>query len=344
MQNLNSAAASNDPKAFDKHFKDFRRKYKINRGSRKERRTKLTPVFVRDLLSIVFTPAAADGGIKMQIFPEETVRFLLECQVFSRDAVPGAGEDKLVQAAWSHWGFMKMLLESEPCPFGFRDFLLLMKKFLESPLVEKHRGLGGDGGGGVTLEMVFEAFERNVDLFFDGGDMKSVLSTDNLLSLLSLLTSSSTPVDNASTPPSPDSTLPVPYSALLTSLLDSIGLSQLFLPTTLLTPLLDSLLASLTTESAHLSSCLSTSSILSLALKRQHDSLGNHPAGNTKKRKRSAGQLEIVAEEGGRWRRRGMWIKRDEKPAQGGKGITKRFVATAKFLEVPSYSLDRMVL
>lgn len=280
----------------------------------------------------------------MRLYPPETMQYLLESGSFSRDTIPGTGEDKFILATMQNEGFLTRVLEMEPSPLTFRDYLVLIRNFLESK----------SGIGGIGLERVFEGFERNVDGFFDEGDMKSVLSTDQLYSLLGILTlnpSASSPAINPSSSSSSASAssadVTIQYPALLTSVLDSIGLAQLFLPTTLPLPLLDSLLTTLSSETQHVSSCLTTSSTLSLVLNRQEDSLGKPPKQIDpikESRKRKRGGVEIVAEEGGRGRRRVMWIKRDPVPAAGGGGVTSRFVATAKFLEVPSYSLDKMIV
>ena len=297
----------------------------------------LTPIFVQELMALVFT--TSEGGIQLRLYPQETIQFILECGSFSRDAIPGTGEDKFVLATMQHEGFLRMVLEMNPSPLTFRDFLVLIKTFLES----KDRGIGS-----VNLEMVFEGFERNVDKFFDMGDMKCVLSTDTLHSLLSVLTSNTSVSNSFDSISEEEVTSIIRYPALLTSVLDSIGLAQLFLPTTLPLPLLESLITNLTSETEHVASCLSTSSILSLVLHRQKCSFGKPPTKHIdpvkESRKRKREVVEIVAEEGGRSRRRVMWLKRDPLPSAGSGGLTRRFVATAKSLEVPSYSLDKMVV
>lgn len=287
-------------------------------------------------MALIFT--ISEGGIQVRVYPEETIDFILKSGSFSRDAIPGTGEDKFVLAAMQHEGFLTRVLETDPSPLTFRDFLVLIKTLLES----KERMIGS-----VNLEMIFEGFERNVDTFFDMGDMKCVLSTDNLHSLLSILTSNTSASNSFNSASDEDVTSMIRYPALLTSVLDSIGLAQLFLPTTLPLSLLDSLLTNLSSETQHVGFCLSTSAILSLVMHRQRKSLGKppkwtDPAKESRKRKR--GEVEIVAEEGGGRRRRVMWIKRDPVPSARSGVFTSRFMATAKFLEVPSYSLDKMVV
>jgi hypothetical protein len=95
--------------------------------------------------------------------------------------------------------------------------------------------------------------------------------------------------------------------------------------------------------------CLETSSLISLILHRQNDVPLSQTqereifVGQSRKRKADSGWLDMVGQEGGMTKARWGWIKKPALPTRD-TGMTHRFVATANFQEVPSYSLDKMVI
>ena len=172
FKSLKSATEAQDAKKFDKEFKDFRKTYRVNREDDNYKQTKLTPEFVKELMSLIFIEESE--GLSLRIYPEDTLKYLLEVDVFSRDLLPG-GQGGLVSAALGNKKFLRRLLEKQPTPFTYRDYLLLTKYIL-------------DRSGAKTLippSTILESFERDVDTFFDKPDMRTVLSTDHLEQFLS---------------------------------------------------------------------------------------------------------------------------------------------------------------
>ena len=315
---LKAAAEAQDASKFDKGFKDFRNKYRVNREVDDYKRTKLTPEFVKELLSLIFTEESE--GLSLRIYPQDTLKYLLEVDVFSRDLLPG-GQEGLVSAALGNKKFLKRLLEKQPTPFTYRDYLILVKYIL-------------DRSGAKTVvppSTILESFERDADTFFDSPDMRTVLSNDHLEQFLHILTKDPQTIS---------------YPTLLCAVLDSIGLGPLLLTQNLSTDVIDVLCTSLDTESASLKSCLETSSQLSLVLHRQKDIPLSHRKERSLllgERKRKLGQFETVAHEGGMMKQRIIWIKKPRLPKPG-EAITRRFIAETKGQDVPSYSLDKIIL
>lgn len=319
FKSLNSAADSQDAEAFDKLFKKFRRTYRVYSKTNEEKKTKLTPPFIEELLSLIFIKET--DGLSIKIYPKDTIRFLLELDVFSRDLLPGDAGG-LVSAALGKKEFLKQLLRKQPTPFTYRDYLVLIKYILDTP----------ESNCIIPKSEILGAFERDADTFFDRPDMKTVLSITDLQLLLSTLTKD------------PET---ISYPTILCGVLDSIGLGPLLLAPSLSVDVIDVLRTTLETESKSMSTCLETSSLLSHLLQRQSDvTTSRHKDRailfNDKKRKLGgAGWLEVVAQEGGMTKRQRAWMKKP--PLLGsGKELTHRFVATSKFQEVPIYSLDRM--
>jgi hypothetical protein len=319
FQSLKTIADAQDAKSFDKKFKEFRKSYKANRGKLKKM-TKLTPLFVKELLSLIFVNGT--DGLSMRVYPEKTLDFLLRVGMLSRDLLPG-GAEQLVPAALGNQKFLKQLLEAEPTPLTYRDYLLLVKQMLDT----------FDSQPTVSPATILDAFERDIDTFFDRPDMKTVLSVDHLQRFLQILT------QNHET---------VSYPSLLAGVLDSIGLGPLLLTQSLPTELFETLQTALEADSTAITSCLETSSVISLLLHRQIDvpiSNQRDRALLYKDRKRKLGQtglVEMIAEEGG-MTKRNTWMKKPPLPGSGVQ-LTPRFVATAKFQEAPVYSLDRMIM
>lgn len=321
FDSLQAAADSNDPNSFDQLFKDFRRQLGVKPGVNSMKKTKLTPPFVKKILSLIFVQSPE--GLSIRIYPDDTIKFLLDADLFSRDLLP-SGASGLVSAALGHEKLARRLLEKEPTPFTYRDCLFLVKYALDNP----------DSTAIVPASTILEAFERAAITLFDRDDMTTVLSADHLQRLLDLITKD---------------TETVLYPNLLCGVLDSIGLGSLILTQSFSPELIDSLRNNLEAESRTLSSCLETSSLLSLIIHRQNDV----PTSNSKDRAilykdqiprlGKVGWIEVVAEEGGMSKRRRMWMKKPPLPGSG-KELTHRFVATAKFQETGPYSLDRMIL
>ena len=313
--------AADDGDRFDSIFKAFRKKFQINRRVDRKRTTRLSTAFVRELMALIFVKS--EDGVSFRIYPDETIKFLLEGSYFSRDLLPG-GAEGLVPSALSKRKFLKRLLEKEPTPFTYRDYLLLVKYILDTP----------EDKTIVSTEIILDSFERDADTFFERPAMKTILSTDQLQQFLAILTRDSEDI---------------PYPSLLTAVLDSIGLGPLMLTQALPLPLLETIHSFLTSETEDLSQSLQTSSMLSLILHRQNDipptrqkdrEIFQH---GMKRKLGETGWLDIVAEQGGMTRQQKIWMKKPVLPGSG-RELTHRFVATTKFQEAPSYSLDRMVL
>jgi hypothetical protein len=239
------------------------------------------------------------------------------------DLVPG-GRDGFVAAVVGQKKLLRVLLEKEPTVFRYEDYLTLVKYLLETPETSLV----------VSAETILDAFERDADTFFERTDMKKVLSLDQLQQLIALLTKT------------PDT---ISYPTILCNTLDSIGLASLLLNPTLPSDLIETLHTTIEAESDVISTCLTTSSLLSLVLQRQNDVpvvKGKDRAilfNDRKRRLSKTGWVEVVAEEGGMSKQRRVWMKKPPLPGSG-KEMTHRFVATSKFQEVPNYSLDRMVM
>jgi Utp8 family len=319
FQSLKTISAAQDSKAFDKRFKEFRKLYKANRGEAKKM-TKLTPLFVKELLSLIFVNGT--DGLSIQVYPEKSLDFLLRVGLFSKDLLPG-GAEQLVPVALGNPKFLTQLLKTEPTPFTYGDYLVLVKHILDT----------ADSQPAVPQDTILEAFERDVDKFFDRPDMKTVLSNDQLQQFLQLL---------IQTPET------VSYPSLLATVIDSIGLGPLLLTQSLPTELFETLQSALDVESKSIANCLETSSALSLILHRQNDIPLSKQRGRELlygDRKRKLGQtgwVQMIAEEGGA-KKRNNWMKKPTLPGSG-VALTSRFIATAKFQEAPAYSLDRMIL
>jgi hypothetical protein len=101
--------------------------------------------------------------------------------------------------------FLTALLDKEPTPFTYWDYLVLIQHILDPP-------------GGRTIvspDIILDAFERDANTFFDRPDMRTVLSTDHLQRrVLHLLT------QNRET---------IVYLTILPNVLDSTGLGPLLL-------------------------------------------------------------------------------------------------------------------
>jgi Utp8 family len=313
---LKEAADANDSEKFDKLFKEFRRNYKAHKGSNLRKRVKLSPLFVREILGLIFERRTE--GLSMRFYPVDTLKFLLEVDIFLRDLLPG-GAEGFVSAVMGNKKFLTMLLQSQPTPFTYRDYLVLLQYILDAPVDKRI----------IEPNIILDAFERDAENFFDRPDMRSVLSTDHLQRLLHHLTQD------------PDI---IPYPALLSAVLNSTGLGPLILTQSLPTDLLDTLHTTLESESTSLTACVETSSIISLILQRQKNipDSDKHVAYG-KRNIDQTGWLDVVAEEGGMTRQRRAWMKKPAHPGAG-KHLTHRFVATAKFQEVGAYSLDRMIM
>ena len=318
---LKSAADSSDPRKFDKLFKEYRGTYSIYRRGPERRRTRLTPQFVQELLALLFSREGEKLAVR--IYPEQTVKFLLDVDAFSRDLVPGGGEG-FVGAVVRQDKFLKVLLEKEPTVFRYEDYLILVKYTLETPETTLV----------VAAEDILDAFERDANTFFEPTDMKTVLSLDQLQQLIVLITKSRDIL---------------PYPTILSNVLDSIGLASLLLNPALPADLIETLHTTIEIESHTIETCLTTSALLSLILQRQNDV----PVGKTKdrailfndrkRRLSQTGWVDVVAEEGGMNKQRKMWMKKPPLPGSGVE-MTHRFVATSKFQEVASYTLDRMIM
>jgi hypothetical protein len=313
---LKEAADACDSEKFDRLFNEFRRSYKAHKGSNLQKRMKLSPLFVREVLGLVFVRRTE--RLSMRFYPVDTLNFLLDVDIFSRDLLPG-GAEGFVSGVMGNTKFLTALLKSQPTPFTYRDYLVLVQYILDSPADKTF----------VKPNVILDAFERDAETFFDRPDMRSVLSTDHLQRLLHLLTQD------------PDV---IPYPALLSGVLNSTGLGPLILTQSLPTDLLDTLHAALESKSTSLTAYLETSSIISLILERQK----NIPDSDRriaygKRNIDQTGWLDVVAEEGGMARQRRAWMKKPTHPGAG-KPLTHRFVATAKFQEVGAYSLDRMIM
>lgn len=318
FKSLKSAAEDQDAKKFDKEFKDFRKQFRVNREDDNYKRTKLTTEFVKELMSLIFTEESE--GLLLKIYPADTLKYLLDMDVFSRDLLPG-GQGGLVSAALGNKKFLRLLLEKQPTPFTYRDYLLLIKYII-------------DRSGAKTVippSTILESFERDIDTFFDKPDIRTVLSNDHLHQFLYILTKD------------PQT---IPYPTLLCAVLDEIGLGPLLLTPSLSTDVIDLLCTSLDIESTAMKTCLEASSLLSLVLHRQKDAPLSHRKEGTLlfgDRKRKLGLFETVAQEGGMMKRRSTWMKKPRLP-KAGKEITRRFVAETKGQDVPAYSLDRIIL
>ena len=259
----------------------------------------------------------------IQVYPEQTVDFLLDVDGFSKDLVPGGG-DGFVGAVVGQHKFLTVLLEKEPTVFRYEDYLTLVKYILETPETSLV----------VPAEIILDAFERDADTFFERTDMRTVLSLDQLQQLIALLTKS------------PDI---IPYPTILSNVLDSIGLASLLLNPALPVDLIETLHTTIENESHTISTCLTTSALISLVLQRQNDvplakAKDRAILFNDRKRRLSqTGWVEVVAEEGGMTKQRKVWMKKPPLPGSGME-MTHRFVATNKFQEVASYTLDRMIM
>ena len=320
FRELKSAVDAKDATKFDKLYKAFRKRYQVAKKSAKKT-TNLTPSFTKELLSLIFVKETE--GVSMKIYPESTIKSLLQINAFSRDLLPG-GAGGLVSAALTNAGFLKRLLKNNPTPFTYRDYLVLIKYILDTPESKRI----------ISSSKILDAFERDADTFFDRPDMRTVLSITDLQLLLSILTRE------------PET---IPYPTILCGVLDSIGLGPLLLTQSLSTDVINVLQTTLENESNSISTCLQTSSLLSLLLQRQNDIPTSQPQDrsilfNDKKRKLGkTGWLEVVAQEGGMTKQRRAWMKKPPLPGSG-RELTSRFVATTKFQEAPIYSLDRMAI
>ena len=318
---LKAATNSSDARQFDKLFKEFRRTYNIDRKGPDRRSSNLTPQFVKELLDLIFVREG--DTLAVRIYPEQTVKFLLDVNGFSRDLVPG-GADGFVTALVGQTNFLRLLLENQPTVFGYEDYLMLVKYILETP----------ESSLVIPAETILDAFERDADSCFERIDMKTILSLDQLQRLIRLLT---------------EATDMIAYPTLLSDVLDSIGLASLLLNPSLPVGLIESLHTTIVAETQAVSTCLKASSLISLVLQRQTDipvTKAKDRAILFNDRKRTlgkAGWVEVVAEEGGMSKQRRMWMKKPALP-DSGREMTHRFVAARKFQEVPSYSLDRMIL
>jgi hypothetical protein len=319
FESLKTISAAQDSKAFDKRFKEFRKSYKANRGEDKKM-TKLTPLFVKELLSLIFVNGF--DGLSIQVYAEKSLDFLLRVGLFSKDLLPG-GAEQLVPVALGNPKFLNQLLKSEPTPFTYGDYLVLVKHILDTV----------DSQPAVPLDTILESFERDVDTFFDRPDIKTVLSNDQLQQFLQFLTRN------------PET---VSYPSLFAIVLDAIGLGPLLLTQSLPTELFETLQSALDIESKSIAKCLETSAALSLILHRQNDIPLSTQRGRELlygDRKRKVGQtgwVQMIAEEGGT-KKRNNWMKKPTLPGSG-VALTSRFVAVAKSQEAPVYSLDRMIL
>jgi len=262
-------------------------------------------------------------AVSFRVYPDETIKFLLEANYFSRDLLPG-GADGLVSAALGKRKFLKRLLEKEPTPFTYHDYLLLVKYILDTP----------NGKTIVPAAAILDAFDRDAITFLERPAIKSILPTDQLQQLLNILTQD------------PEN---IAHPTLLATVLDSIGLGPLMLSQSLPIDLLETLNATLNAETEEITSCLETSSMLTLLLRRQNDISDSRQKDKrilhhgTKRKLGEPGWIDIVAEESGLTRRQKLWMKKPALPGSG-RDLTHRFVATTKFQEAPTYSLDRMVL
>lgn len=322
---MKDAAESSDAAAaqnFDRFFKEFRGAYRIYRHGLERRRSHLTPQFVKELLALIFVWEG--GKLAVRIYPEQTVKFLLDVDAFSRDLVPG-DPDGFIGAVVGQKELLRVLLEKEPTVFRWEDYLNLVKYILETPETSLV----------VSAETVLDAFERDANSLFERTDMKSVLSLSQLQQLLDLLTKT------------PDM---IEYPTILCNTLDSVGLASLLVNPTLPVDLIDSLGAAIEVEAHFISRCLTVSSALSLVLQRQNDIpvvKGKDRAMLFNERKRrlsETGWVEVVVEDGGMKKHQTMWMKRPPFKPGSGKEMTHRFVAGTKFQGVANYTLDKMIL
>ena len=321
---------ASDGTEFDKIFKDFRMEFKVNRvednpsipnkrHKDQKRYTRLSTAFVRELLGVMFL--REDEIPKFRVYPEQVIKFLLLGKYFSRDLLPG-GAEGLVSAALGNKKFFKKLLEKEPTPFTYRDYVLLVKYILDTP----------EDKTIVSSTTILDSFERVANSFFERPALKTILSTDQLHQFLGVLTRD------------PEN---IAYPNLLAAVLDSIGLGPLLLTQSLPIDLIESLHSTLNAETEDISACLETSAMLNLILRRQKDIPDSRSSERrflhhgTKRKLGEAGWIDIVAEENGMTRQQKLWMKKAPLP---GKKLTHRFVATTKFQEAPTYSLDRMIL
>ena len=319
---VRSAVDAHDSDAIDRLFKEFRTTYNIRRRQTSlDKTTKFTSMFVQELLSLILRTSSQNSAF--QVYPDETIKYLLESNSFSRDMFPG-GADQLIPTALGNKEFLKKLLKTEPTPLTYRDYLLLMKHVLDTPSNSRT----------VSTERVLDAFERDADTFFDRPDMRTVLSPDHLERLLEIVTQTPETFE---------------YPNILSATLDSLGLGPLVLSPSLSIPAIEMLHTAIRSQTDAMKSCLETSSLISLVLHRQNDV----PVSQTRERaiffkdkKRKVGEtgwLGVVAQEGGMTKARRAWIKKPALPTNE-KGMTHRFVATSKFQEAPTYSLDKMVM
>jgi len=311
---LQIALDTEDVTKFDSLFKDFREDFQVNRGSETRKKTKLGAGFVKKLLGMLIQDKDKS---EMVIYPEETIQFLLDEDLFSRDLLPDS--HSLVPLALSNSTFLKQLLDKVPTPFTYREYLDLVKHHMTSSQNSQE-----------SILAIIDSFERDADTFFNTMEMKSVLTLDELHRFLSILTTDSTNVA---------------YPKLLSNVLDSYGLGPLVLTPSLSTDLIDSLQSSIQDQHQDLSTCLEASSLISLLLQRQQDI----PLQNKKdralmfKERRGPGWIETVAQEDGMNKRRRTWMKKPVLPGSG-REVSHRFVATAKFQNTPQYSLDRVIM
>jgi Utp8 family len=318
---LEDAADQQDGDKFDEAFQKFRKKFNVSHNFDNNKTAKLTSAFIRKLMSFIFVKEGDDLSIR--VYPKLTIKFTLNSKEFSRDLLPEGAD--LVSVALKNKRFLKELLEASPTPLTYLDFLTLVKYVLDTP----------DSDLIVPASEILKGFEAAIETFFDRPDMKTALSNDHLHRLLQLLTK--------------DPKLMLNTSTILCATLDSIGLGPLLLTGSLPLELLDTLQTSIDEESNSLSSCIETSSLLSIILHRQDDVPSKKAKAReilyTDKKRKSdeAGWLDVVAQEGGMNKHRRLWIKKPVLPGSD-KALTHRFVATTKFQEAPTYSLDRMIL
>jgi hypothetical protein len=321
---VRSAVEANDATAIDTLFKIFRKTYSIHHRRSHDKTTILTSTFIKELLSLLLTNDPQNPTF--QVYPPKTIEYLLDCNSFSRNMLPG-GRKQLVPTALGNRSFLKRLLKTQPTPLTYEDYLHLLQHVLDTPA----------GSRIVSVERVVDAFERDANTFFHKPDMRTVLSTAHLEHLLQTITQT------------PDNTISHPNT--LNSTLDSLGLGPLLLSPSLSRTTLDTLHATLLSQTDAMKTCLETSSLISLVLHRQNDVPSAQTrereifVGESKKRKAgdAGGWLDIVGQEGGMTKARRGWIKKPALPTRD-MGMTHRFVATAKFQEAPSYSLDKMVI
>ena len=93
---LKETADAQDAEAFDKHFTEFRKRYKAHRRRKSKKSTILPPMFVKTLLSLIFTKEG--DGLLMTIYPSDTIKYLLDEGIFSRDLLPGGATGLLLVA------------------------------------------------------------------------------------------------------------------------------------------------------------------------------------------------------------------------------------------------------